>query len=149
MFMEEKLKEDLKQAQLSRDEVKVSTLRLLISEINNARISKGEDLNEEDILGVVRREAKKRKEAAEAFRSGDREEQARKEEAELAILEAYLPAQLSTEELTKLVEDSITELGAKSPSDMGKVIGRVLSKSGGAADGSTVSALVKEKLLNG
>jgi uncharacterized protein len=147
--MEDKLKEDLKQAQLSRDEVKVSTLRLLISEINNAHIAKGEDLSDEEILNVIRKEAKKRKEASEAFKSGGREEQAAKEQAELAILEAYLPAQISTEELTKLVEDSITELGAKTPSDMGKVIGMVLSKSGGAADGGTVSQLVKEKLING
>lgn len=144
--MESKLKEDLKQAQLSRDEVKVSTLRLLISEINNARIAKGQDLSDEDILGVVKREAKKRKESVEAFRNAGREEAAQKEEAELKILEAYLPAQLSTEELTKIVEEAINEVGATSVADMGKVIGVVMGKTKGAADGGAVSQLVKQKL---
>lgn len=144
--MEQKLKEELKAAQLSRDEVKVSTLRLLISEINNARIAKGQDLSNEDILGVVKREAKKRKESIEAFKNAGRVESAQKEEAELKILEAYLPPQPSTEELTKLVDTTINELGAKSPADMGRVIGMVMEKAGGAADGGEVSKLVKEKL---
>ena len=147
--MEQKLKEELKQAQLSRDEIKVSTLRLLISEINNAKIAKGGDLSSEDLLAVVKREAKKRKESVEAFKNAGRVEAADKEAAELKILEAYLPAQLSTEELTKLVEDSINEVGATSVADMGKVIGLVMSKSGGAADGGSVSVLVKQKLING
>jgi len=145
--MQEKLKEDLKQAQLARDEIKVSTLRLLLSEITNARIAKGEDLSDEDILVVVRKEAKKRKESVEAFRNGGREEQAKKEEAELNILQAYLPAQLPIEELTKIVEDSINELGAVSVADMGKVIGLVKSKVGDKADGSAISQIAKEKLL--
>ncbi len=146
-FMEQKVKDDLKAAQLARDEIKVSTLRLLLSEIQNARISKGSDLEDQDIISVVQREVKKRKEAAEAFRSGGREEQSQKEESEMKILQDYLPAQMSNEELTKLVEDSITELGATQPSDMGKVIGAVMGKVGQRADGATVSQIVKEKLL--
>src|SRR5689334_1189207 len=121
--MEDKLKADLREAQLARNEIKVSTLRLLISEINNARIAKGGGLSDEDILGVVKREAKKRKESVEAFKNAGRVEAADKEEAELKILEAYLPAQLPTEELTKLVEEAINELGATSTADIGKVIG--------------------------
>ena len=146
--MEEKIKEDLKSAQLQRDEIRVSTLRLLLSEINNARISKGSDLEGSDIISVVQKETKKRKEAAEAFEKGGRIEAAEKEKAELKILQDYLPAQLSTEELTKIVEDSITELGASSPQDMGKVIGVVMSKVGQSADGSAVSNLVKERLAH-
>ncbi len=137
---------DLKQAQLARDEVKVSTLRLLLSEIKNAQISKGSELGEEEIIAVIMREAKKRKEAAVGFRSGGREEQAVKEEAELKILEGYLPAQISDKELTALVEQVITEVGAVSLADMGKVMGVVMSKVGGKADGGRVSNLVKEKL---
>lgn len=144
----DKVSSDLKQAQLARNEVKVSTLRLLLSEIHNAEIAKGALLSDEDIVAVVSREVKKRKEAAAGFRAGNREEQAQKEEAEGKILEDYLPAQLSNEELTKIVEDSINELGAKSLADMGKVMGVVMGKVKGQADGGLVSALVKEKLSN-
>lgn len=145
--MEERIKDNLKNAQLSRDEVSVSTLRLLLSEITNTRIQKGEDLKDEDIISVVQREIKKRKESAEAFRNGGRVESAQKEEAEMKILQDYLPAQLSTEELTKIVEDTINELGANSPADMGKVIGAVMGKVGQSAEGSSVSAIVKEHLV--
>jgi uncharacterized protein len=143
--MQNQIQEDLKAAQLAKDEVKVSTLRMLLSEIHNLEIQKGE-LKEEDITSVISREVKKRKEASEAFRNGNREEQAQKEEAELAILRAYLPEQLSDEELTKLVEDSINEVGASQLSDMGKVIGAVMGKAAGKVDGSRVSSIVREKL---
>ncbi len=141
-----KLQEDLKQAQIARDEVKVSTLRLLLSEIKNAEIDKGEQLLNEDIISLVQREIKKRKEAAAGFRLGSREEQAQKEEAELAVLESYLPTQLQFEELTKIVEETINEVGATSISDMGKVMSIVMGKVKGQADGTAVSSLVKEKL---
>lgn len=144
--MVDKIQTDLKQAQLARDEIKVSTLRLLLSEIKNAEIAKGSPLADADIISVIQKEAKKRKEAAVAFRNGGREDSAVKEEAELRILESYLPEQISTEELTKIVEESINEQGATSIQDMGKVIGAVMSKVKGQADGGTVSALVKEKL---
>lgn len=149
--MVDDIQNDLRKAQLARDEVKVSTLRLLLSEIHNLEIQKGDPsadgLSEEDLLSVIQREVKKRKEASAGFRTGKREEQALKEEAEQKILEAYLPAQLSNEVLTKIVKDTINELGAKSPQDMGKVIGSVMGKVKGQADGGAVSALVKEKLL--
>jgi len=144
-----KFQEDLKQAQLAKDETKVSTLRLLLSEIKNAEIAKGlsaERLSDEEIATIVGREAKKRREAAEGFRKGDREESAQKEESELKVLESYLPAQLSNEELTNIVESSITETGAKSITDMGRVMGVVMGKVKGQADGGIVSQLVKEKL---
>lgn len=144
--MVDKIQSDLKEAQLSRDEVKVSTLRLLLSEIKNTEISKGGALSDEDIISVVQKEVKKRKEAAIGFRSGGREEAAQKEEAESLILENYLPTQLSNEELTKTVESTITELGATSISDMGKVIGAVMGKVRGQADGGSVSSIVKDRL---
>lgn len=144
--MVDKLQEDLKNAQLARDQVKVSTLRLLLSEIKNFEIAKGAKLSDEDVMSVVAREVKKRKEAVIGFRSGNREEQALKEEAEAAILQSYLPAQLSNEELTRIVEESINELGATTIQDMGKVIGVVMGKVKGKAEGSAVSAIVKEKL---
>lgn len=144
--MVDKIQADLKQAQLARDEVKVSTLRLLLSEIKNTEIAKGNSLSDEDIVSVVQKEVKKRKEAAAGFRSGGREEAALKEEAEAEILEGYLPEQLSNEELTKIVETTITELGATSISDMGKVIGAVMGKVKGQTDGGSVSSIVKDRL---
>lgn len=145
--MEEKIREDLKKAQLERDEIKVSTLRLLISEISNARIQKMVDqLSDEEILVVLRKEAKKRQEAANSFRSGGRDESADKEESELKILESYLPAQMSDEQLTKAVQEAITESGASVMTDMGRVIGMVMSKVGQGADGGRVSSIVKEQL---
>lgn len=144
--MLDNLQNDLKQAQFDRDEIKVSTLRLLLSEIKNAEIAKGNPLSDEDIILIVQREVKKRKEAAVGFRSGGREESAVKEEAEAKILENYLPAQVNIEELTKVVDETINELGAGSITDMGKVIGAVMGKVKGKADGGSVSALVKERL---
>src|SRR6267378_3837589 len=101
--MEEKIKADLKQAQLMENELVVATLRLLLSEIKNAEIAKGEPLPDEEIVGIIQKELKKRRESAEAFRKGDREELAEREEAEAAVLQSYLPEQMSTEELTKIV----------------------------------------------
>lgn len=142
----DKIKEDLKNAQITRDEVKVSTLRLLLSETTNAQIAKGADLSDQDIVSVIQREVKKRKEAAQGFRNGDREEQAVKEELEAKVLKGYLPQQLSDEELTKIIEGTITEVGANSIQDMGKVIGVVMGKVAGKVDGGRVSVLVREKL---
>ena len=144
--MVDKIQSDLKNAQLSRDEIKVSTLRLLLSEIKNAEISKGGELVESDIISIAQKEVKKRKEAAIGFRLGQREQQALKEESEMKILEGYLPVQLSTEELTKLVEAAITEVGATSIVDIGKVIGVVMGRVQGQADGGSVSSIVKMKL---
>ncbi len=142
------IQNNLKQAQLARDENKVSTLRLLLSEIRNAEIAKGQALTESDMTGVIQKEVKKRTEAAAGFRQGNREEAAQKEEAEMAILKSYLPEQLTDEELTNIVEQTITELGASSIQDMGRVIGLVMGKVSGRAEGSRVSQLVKEKLIS-
>ncbi len=147
--MEDKIRQDLKQAQLSKDEAKVSTLRLLLSELTYAKVGKGAEaiLSDEEVISVVQKEIKKRRESVEGFRKGNREEQAQKEEAEIKVLEEYLPAQVSDEELTSLVEDSIKEVGASSIQDMGKVMNMVMSKVGQGAEGSRVSSLVKQKLL--
>lgn len=141
-----KIQDDLKNAQLARNEIKVSTLRLLLSEIRNGEIAKGNQLTDEDEILIIQREIKKRKEAATGFRSGEREEAALKEEAEMKVLESYLPVQLSTEELTGIVNKTITELGTTGIADMGKVIGAVMGKTKGRTTGGAVSILVKEKL---
>ena len=145
-MLQGKIQSDLKESQLARDEVKVSTLRLLLSEIKNAEITKGGELLDQDIISVIQKEVKKRKEASSAFRQGGREEQAQKEEAESKVLEGYLPLQLSDEALTKIVQDTINELGVTTIADMGKVIGAVMSKVAGQADGGLVAQLVKDRL---
>lgn len=145
-MLTDKINLELREAQLAREEIKVSTLRLLLSEIKNAQIAKGAKLSDQDLLTIIQKEVKKRQEASAYFRQGGREEQAQTEEKELAILQSFLPAKLSNEELTKLVEDSINEVGAKSLADMGKVMGIVMSKVKSQADGGTVSALVKDRL---
>lgn len=143
----DQIQNDLRQAQLGKDDVRISALRLLLSEIHNAEIEKGGVLSDEEIISVIQREVKKRKEAALGFRQGSREEAALKEETEQKALEAYLPARLSNEELTKIVEDSIKELGASSLQDMGKVMGVVMGKVKGQADGGMVSSLVRSALV--
>ncbi len=130
---------------MSRDKVKVSTLRLLVSEIHNAEIKQGV-LTDQDLISVIQREVKKRREAAEGFRKGGREDSAQKEESEAKILQGYLPSQMTDEELTAVVEQAITEVGANSVSDMGKVMGAIMGKVAGQADGTRVSTIVKERL---
>ncbi len=141
-----KLQADLKQAQLDRNEISISTLRLLLSEIHNSEIQAGQALGDDKIIAVIQREAKKRTEAAEAFQKAGRIEAADKERNELKILQAYLPERLSNEELTRLVKETITEIGATPISDMGKVMSAIMAKVAGKADGTTVSAIVKENL---
>ncbi|MBI4038101.1 GatB/YqeY domain-containing protein [Candidatus Daviesbacteria bacterium] len=142
------LQEDLKKAQLARDELKVSVLRLLLSEIHNSQILLGQEkeISDGDIILIIQREIKKRKEAALGFRQGERQQQAQKEDLEAQILAKYLPSQLSDTELTEVVDEVIKELGANSLTDLGKVMGVVMSRVAGQVDGSRVSALVKEKL---
>lgn len=145
--MEQKLREDLKSAMISKDEVKVSTLRLLLSELTYAKVAKKvETLSDEDIISVIQKAVKQRKESITSYKAGDREDLAVKEEAELAILETYLPEQISDEELTKIVDESITKTGASSMGDMGKVIGMVMGQVGQKVEGARVSALIKQKL---
>lgn len=144
------IQEDLKQAQLQKDEVKVNTLRMLLSELHYAQIQKQEGkreaLPDEEVVQVVQKEIKKRKEAASGFRQGGREDAALKEEMEAQVLSSYLPEQLSDDQLQKIIEDTINDVGAKTISDMGKVIGVVMGKVKGQAEGTRVSAAVKEKL---
>lgn len=146
MLILEQLQKDLHNAQMKKDEVRVSTLRILISELKNMQIQKGTILEEVDVQTVFKKELKKRQEAFEAFSKAGRAEMAAKENEEAEIIREYLPEQLSIDELTKIVEESIKDIGANSLKDMGKVIGMVMQKANGKADGGEVSKIVKEKL---
>lgn len=140
------LKSDMKEAMKAKDKETLSTVRMLISSLQNQAIELKRDLTEEDILGVLSTEAKKRRDAAEQYREGGREELAEKEETELEVLEKYLPRQLSDSEVAQMVDDVIAEVGAETKRDMGKVMGAIMPKVKGRFDGSKVKDFVMEKL---
>ena len=140
------IQKQITEAMKARDEIRLSTLKLLSSFLHNAKIDKRGELTEEEEIVVVKKEAKKRKDAIEIYERVGEKERAEREKKELAILETYLPQEMGDEELEKIVEATINELGAKSLADMGRLMGAVMGKVGGQADGTRVSAMVKEKL---
>jgi uncharacterized protein len=142
----QQMKADMKAAMKAREKERLQAIRTLISSLNNARIDKGEDLDEDDVLSVLSTEAKKRREAMEAYTGGGRQELADKEEAELRVIEEYLPPQLSDEEAEELVDQAIADTGASSKADMGKVMGYVMPKIKGRYEGSKIKDIVLGKL---
>ena len=141
-----RLEEELKQAMVARDESRRDALRLILSSLRSAEKELQRPLHDDEELQVLQRERKRRLEAAEAFRSGGREEQALSEEGELAVLEEFMPAPLSEDELEEIIDDAIAEVGATSIRDLGRVMADVMPQVSGRADGSVVSQLVREKL---
>jgi uncharacterized protein YqeY len=137
----ERVQAETREAMKAGDRARVGALRMLASSLQQeAKEGKGDE------VAVLRREHKRRLEAAEAFRSGGNAERAAEEEAEAKLIEAYLPAQLSDEELDELVAAGIAESGASSPADMGKAMGTVMAKVDGRADGKRVSEAVRARL---
>jgi uncharacterized protein YqeY len=140
------LTEDMKAAMKARDTARLGVLRMTLSEIKNARIEKGSDLTEDDVIQVIRRAVKKREEAAEAFRNGNRPELAENEAREAEVLTAYLPRMIAGPELEEIVVAAIAETGAAGPKDMGKVMKAVMAAHGTRVDGKGVQAIVRAKL---
>jgi uncharacterized protein YqeY len=140
------LEEEVKEAVLARDATRRDALRLILSSLKSAEKDLQRPLSDEEELQVLQRERKKRQEAAKAFRDAGRDEQATGEEAELAILEEFMPEPLSEEELEQIVDDAIAENKATSMGDMRRVMADVMPQVAGRADGSAVSQLVREKL---
>jgi len=140
------LEEEVKEAMLARDNARRDALRLILSSLKSAEKDLQRPLSDEEELQVLQRERKKRHEAAEAFRDAGREAQAENEEAELAVLEEFMPEPLSEEELERIVDDAIAENKATSMRDMGRIMADVMPQIAGRADGSAVSQLVREKL---
>ena len=145
MSLKDKVQEDLKISLKARDEVRSLTLRMLLAAIMNKE-KEGKEVTEEQFLDVALFEAKKRREAKEAFLKGERPELAEKEQAELEILLPYLPEQLTEEEIKDLVQKAIEKIGATSIKDMGKVMGELAPQVKGKADGALVAKIVKELL---
>lgn len=148
-MLKQKLKEELKQSMLARDEIKTSTLRMLLSAINYYEIQKrgaGYEATDEDVISVIQKEVKQRKDSIEQFRSGGRVDLAQKEQKELEILQKYLPQQLGEDEISEIVDEAIRQTGSTSPQDIGKVMGIIMPKIKGKADGAVVSKIVQERL---
>jgi len=140
------ISKDLVEAQKARDEVKVSTLRMLSAAIKNAEIAKGGELTDEEVMVQIAKGAKQHRESIDAYERGGRTDLVDKEKAELAVLQKYLPAQMGEAELGQIVDEVIKSVDASSPADMGRVMGAVMAKVKGQADGNAVSALVKSRL---
>lgn len=149
MTLQERLRDDLKEAMRQRDETRVSTVRLLLSAIRNEEIAREvpkNGLDDAGVLAVAAREAKQRRESIEEFHKGQRPDLVAKEEAELAVLQGYLPQQLSREEIAAAARRIIEQTGAKTPQDVGKVMPRIMAELRGRADGREVSAIVSDLL---
>jgi uncharacterized protein YqeY len=140
------MEQEVKEAMLARENDRRDALRLIISSLKSAEKELLRPLSGDEELQVLQRERKKRNEAAEAFHAAGREEQAEKEEAELAVLEEFMPEPLGEEELERIVDDAIAECKATNMRDMGRVMADVMPQIAGRADGSAVSQLVREKL---
>lgn len=146
MALRERISAEMKEAMKAGDKLRVSTLRLLLSEIKNAEIAKRKELDDEGVLEVVSREIRKRRESIAEFEKAGREDLSSKERIEAQILEAYLPPQLSEEELAAIVDKALQESGAVSLKEMGKVMALVIPQIKGRAEGKTVNEMVRRAL---
>jgi uncharacterized protein YqeY len=140
------IEDEIKEAMKARDADRRDALRLILNALKNSEKELQRPLSDDEELQVLQRERKRRVEAAEAFRSGGREQQAEAEERELAVLQEFMPAPLSEEEVEDIVDDVIAEVGATSMGDLGRVMADVMPQIAGRADGSVVSQIVREKL---
>ena len=145
-MLKDRIESDLKNALKNKDAVKVSTLRFLKSAMQNLAIEKRKDLEDSDIISVIKRQVKQRKDSIEGFKQGNRMDLVRKEELEHGILTSYLPEEISRENIILIVKEAIAESSAGSLKDMGSVIKLAMAKAKGQADGGMVSAIVKEEL---
>ena len=146
MSLIQRIEDELKTAMRARDQERTDTLRMTLSSLRSAEKELQRPLKEDEELQVLQRERKRRTEAAEAFRAGDRAKQADKEERELAVIEEFMPEPMSEEDIERIIDDAIAETGATSLRDLGRVMADVMPQVAGRADGSSVSQLVREKL---
>jgi uncharacterized protein YqeY len=146
MPIEEKIANDLKAAMKARDELRLSCLRLLKTSIKHKQVEKGEELKDEDIEAIISTAIRKGKEAAQEFNKGNREDLAAKEEAEIKILYDYMPKQLDSVEIEKIIKEIITELSIDSPTDLGKVMKAAMVRLSGKAQGKEVNEIARRLL---
>ncbi|MFC1875447.1 GatB/YqeY domain-containing protein [Chloroflexota bacterium] len=144
--IKQKLNDDLKHAIKDRDKLKCSTIRLLVAAIQNAEIAKRAPLEEAELLGIIAKEVRQRKESIDAFKQGNRQDLVTREEAEMSILQEYMPEQISREEIVAAARQVINEVGAQGPRDKGKVMSQLIPRLKGKADGREINAVVTELL---
>jgi uncharacterized protein YqeY len=145
----DRLQREMREALKAGERVRLGALRMLSASVKNREVELRHELSDEEFVEVASREVKRRKEAAEAFEGGGRQELADKEREEQAVLEAYLPAQLSDDEVRGLIDEAVDATGASGPGDLGKVMGHVMGKARGRVDGGTVNRLVRARLGSG
>lgn len=149
-MLEKQISQAFLEAYKNKESETVETLRMVKAALINRKVdkllSKDDELPDEEVIAVLKTEAKKRQDSIESYRQGDREDLAVKEESEMVIIKKFLPEQLSDEQLRGLVAEVISEVGNPGPSGFGKVMGAVMAKTKGAADGNAVSRIVKEEL---
>lgn len=148
MSLKEKITDDMKAAMRAKDSERLGTIRLLTAAMKQREVDERIELDDAAVIAVIDKMVKQRKDSITAFEQGGRADLAAKEAAELVVLEAYLPARLSADEITAEVKAIVAELGAKGPGDMGKVMGAVKAKLAGKADMGQVSAAVKAALTS-
>jgi uncharacterized protein YqeY len=146
MTLQTRIESAMRDAMRARDERRTSTLRMAMAAAHNRQIELGRPLTDEEVVEVLGRQVKQRRESIESFRAGGREERAQAEEAEAAILGEFLPEQLGEEELRAMVDEAVTQTGASGPSDLGRVMGALMPRTKGRADGKLVSDLVRQRL---
>lgn len=146
MTLQEQLMQDMKAAMKQKERIRLTTIRQIRSTIKNREIELGEELNDEEILQVISTLVKQHKDSIEQFTKGGRDELVKKEQAELVVLESYLPRQMSEEDVSALVQEAIETVGATSMKDIGKVMKYIMPKTQGRADGKMINQLVKSQL---
>jgi uncharacterized protein len=146
MTLSQRIESAMRDAMRARDERRTQTLRMAMAAAHNQRIARGRELTDEEVVDVVARQVKQRRESIELYRAGGREDRAAEEEAEAAILAEFLPQQLSEDEVESLVRAAVAETGASGPGDLGRVMGRVSPQTKGRADGRLVSDIARRVL---
>jgi uncharacterized protein YqeY len=144
--LSDKLSHDLKQAMKQRDQLKISVIQMIRSQLQYTQIQRGADFSSQDEILVLQQEAKKRREAIDIYQKANVAEKVERQEAELAIIETYLPQALTEQELKDIIDKTIAEVGATSPKDIGKVMQPLMAEVRGRADGRVVQQLVRAKL---
>ncbi len=144
--MKKKLMEDMKKYMKEKNKIALNTVKMVNAEIKKQEIDKQKELSDEEVISVIEKQIKNRKDSAEQYKNAGREDLAEQEEEEIKVLIKYLPEQLSKEEIEKIVDEVIKEIGAESKSDFGKVMGKIMPKVKGKADGNLVKKIVQEKL---
>ena len=146
MTLQQRIESAMREAMLARDPRRVGTLRMAMAAFQNRRIELGRDLTDDDVVDVLSKQMKQRRESIEHFKAAGRDSMVQVEEEESAIISEFLPQQLSDEQLRSIVSAAITETGASSPADLGRVMGKVSPQTKGRADGRAVADLVRAQL---